>query len=408
MISTTRGGIGDAKVGATSHRILFVSPVPPFDQTSGTHQRTHLLFSALRAVGEVDVLIVQPGAETTAAAERAEATVVKATVPERNDLGRFRPNAELTARVEYELGQPMRGYALIVGRYLWAVSQLRVPDTVPILADLDDFRYRYSPCSAMVPRAIIERIRKSLAYQLSKRQLPRLASAFFASYRDKADNPGVISSVLRNVPVTSGREPTVVSDSATVLFVGSLWYRPNQEAMDWFVKLVWPRVLAVRPDATLRIVGAASRGVLSRWAASRNVETAGFVNDLRGEYARAAVVIAPIHSGGGSNIKVLEGMAYGCACVTTRFCYEALVGDLEAGVDLLVAGDERTFATHVCRLLSDRAHALRVAASGYRAVLGRFTIEHFNATAAGLALRTIDRYWAPREVRGMRDGEPRS
>lgn len=42
-------------------RILLVTPASPFEPRSGAQQRSALLYDALRALGEVDVLLLETG-----------------------------------------------------------------------------------------------------------------------------------------------------------------------------------------------------------------------------------------------------------------------------------------------------------------------------------------------------------
>ena len=56
------------------------------------------------------------------------------------------------------------------------------------------------------------------------------------------------------------------------------------------------------------MIGAASPEIRSRWEKNAGVTAPGFVDNLDAVYGAAALVIVPIHVGGGSNIKVLEAL----------------------------------------------------------------------------------------------------
>ncbi len=65
----------------------------------------------------------------------------------------------------------------------------------------------------------------------------------------------------------------------------------------------------------------------------------GWVDELAPELARAAVVVAPLRSGGGTKLKVLEALAAGRPVVATTVGAEGIeVGD---GEHLLVADGAR-------------------------------------------------------------------
>jgi GT2 family glycosyltransferase/glycosyltransferase involved in cell wall biosynthesis len=160
------------------------------------------------------------------------------------------------------------------------------------------------------------------------------------------------------------------SSTAELIFVGTMGYLPNRDAMEFFVREVLPLVRRQRPDCRLTIVGSGGRRFLSHLAEPRVVEITDRVEDLAPYYQRAHVAIAPLRSGGGSRLKILEAMALGRPVVSTRVGYEGLT--LEAGKDLLVADDAAEFAGHVLSLLADRSLWQDIANSARQTVAGRY------------------------------------
>jgi glycosyltransferase involved in cell wall biosynthesis len=368
-------------------KILLVTPASPFDRSSGAHQRTYLLYRALQASADVDVVILQPGNEITvemASAPRA----VEATVPERQDLRRFAPNRLLTEAVERALGRAAHDYDVVVGRYIWPVTQLAIPSYVPVIVDLDDFRYRYGRDAGCGPGVLFERTRKSLSHRLARRTLTRFRAAFFASRLDQTE-VDIDNLLLPNVPLHVVQKPDFRTCGEQILFVGSLWYRPNRDGVDWFLRRVWPQVLKARPGATLRLVGAATADLRQAWMRYPRVQAPGFVDDIAAEYANAAVIVAPIHSGGGSNIKILEALAQGRACVTTAFCLDAFGNLLRNQADILAAGDAGEFTSHCLALLDDRSRSAELARHGHATVLTNFTTWRFDAVVDAMLERVL-------------------
>jgi glycosyltransferase involved in cell wall biosynthesis len=148
------------------------------------------------------------------------------------------------------------------------------------------------------------------------------------------------------LPVNAKAEPD------TIVFYGRLSYIANAEAIGWFLREIFPRILAGRPSARLLVVGP-SPPVTVRRAASENVIIAGHVPDVRPYLQRACVVVCPIRFAVGTQNKILEPMAMGIPVVATS---EAIAGmAAEAGRDLLVGDDPGTFARAVVRLLGDDA-----------------------------------------------------
>jgi polysaccharide biosynthesis protein PslH len=86
---------------------------------------------------------------------------------------------------------------------------------------------------------------------------------------------------------------------------------------------------------------------------------AGFVEDLRREYADAAVVVVPLTSGGGTKLKVLEAMAMGRAVVTTSIGAEGIT--VRDGVEMEIADSAEDFTLKTARLLLEPQRAAHMA-----------------------------------------------
>jgi glycosyltransferase involved in cell wall biosynthesis len=85
--------------------------------------------------------------------------------------------------------------------------------------------------------------------------------------------------------------------------------------------------------------------------ASDRVEMKGWVDDVRLEIAKAAVVIAPLRVGGGTRLKILEAMSMAKPIVSTPEGAEGL--EVVDGRDLLLASDPQQFAAKVTQILGD-------------------------------------------------------
>lgn len=114
------------------------------------------------------------------------------------------------------------------------------------------------------------------------------------------------------------------SDLPVVLMVGNYHYAATREGAYRVLERVLPRVLERHPRAVFRFVGPGLPAVRHP-----NVQVPGFVGDLPAEYRRAAVVVAPITSGGGIKIKVIEALAMGRFLVATPKAMEGIETGLE-------------------------------------------------------------------------------
>jgi glycosyltransferase involved in cell wall biosynthesis len=134
----------------------------------------------------------------------------------------------------------------------------------------------------------------------------------------------------------------------TLIFTGSFRFPANYEAMQWFIGEVFPLVLAKIPSAELIITGDHANLPLP---SLQNVTLAGYVDDIKTLIASSTVALAPLWSGGGTRLKILEAMAIGTPVVATSKGAEGL--EAVADRHLLVADDPAEFAERVVQVLSD-------------------------------------------------------
>jgi glycosyltransferase involved in cell wall biosynthesis len=137
----------------------------------------------------------------------------------------------------------------------------------------------------------------------------------------------------------------------TLLFIGSYSYKPNVDAADFLIERVWPRVYRAMPTARLIVAGTPSNRIRGYGLDIPGVEFTGFVEDLDGLYGRSRVVCAPILSGGGTRVKIIEAAAYGKPIVSTRLGAEGL--EMRDGDELLLRDDPESFAEACLKLLED-------------------------------------------------------
>ncbi len=155
-----------------------------------------------------------------------------------------------------------------------------------------------------------------------------------------------------------------------MVFLGNMAYGLNADAVAYFVAQVLPPLLQVVPDATFDVIGPnASDDVRRRFGAS--VRFRGFVDDLSAALAEYDVMVVPLLNGGGTKLKVLDGMAHGVPVVTTHIGAEGL--GLRHGTTAWIAETPSEFVDGIVRLKRDPELAERVAASARDLVVERFS-----------------------------------
>jgi polysaccharide biosynthesis protein PslH len=102
-----------------------------------------------------------------------------------------------------------------------------------------------------------------------------------------------------------------------LVFTGKMDYRPNVDAVLWFVDAIWPLVKAARPQARFYIVGQKPHPRLDALRALPDVVLTGWVEDVQPYLRGASLYVAPLRMGSGTRLKLLEAMASGVAVVAT-------------------------------------------------------------------------------------------
>jgi len=162
------------------------------------------------------------------------------------------------------------------------------------------------------------------------------------------------------------RQPDVPRIPGSMLFTGSMDWMPNEDGISWFVETILPRIQAAVPGATLTIVGRnPTPKVKSLHAPQAGVTVTGSVPDVRPYLASHQLFIVPLRVGGGTRLKIYEGMTMGLPTVSTTIGAEGL--PVVPGEHLMLADDPESFARECIALLRDpaRSSAMGDAADHY-------------------------------------------
>ncbi len=180
-----------------------------------------------------------------------------------------------------------------------------------------------------------------------------------------------------------------------LLFVGTLVYQPNIDAVRYFHHAVLPQLQRLFPEARFVIVGKGRSPAVMALHDGMRCIVASSVPDTTPFYEHAALVVVPLRLGGGTRLKVLEALAHGKAVVSTSVGTEGL--DLRPGVDIEIADDPAAFAAVCARLLGDPAGRARLGQSGRARVLARYQWSAIAEEAARVLAPNLSVTAAPAE-----------
>jgi len=169
---------------------------------------------------------------------------------------------------------------------------------------------------------------------------------------------------------SSAESPDPNLQSRRVLFVGSMDYHANIDAVTHFAREVWPQLHARHPGLVFTIVGRDPSPEVKRLKELPGIEVTGTVDDVRPYYYDALMAVIPLRVGGGSRLKILEAMAAGVPVVSTRLGAEGI--EAEDGVSIVLADTNDDLREAASDLFENEARRKELAAGGRALVSARY------------------------------------
>ena len=398
--------------------ILSVSHVPASPPRFGAQARVHGLLTSLAKRHEVTAVSLVDEELDVGECERAMRAYCREVVLLRNPNGgggRAKRMLQLRSLLSPHSFEHFRYSAPALQQTLDQVLSRRRFDVVNLeFPYLAHFRLRQAPAGAPPPPLVIDAheiaydivrqfarsggIGRRLYAGLDFRKLRREELRAFRAAdgictcsvadeeRVHAEVPSARTVVIPNAADVEFYQPRPSDpgpDGRTIVFFGLMSTFPNIDGVLWFAREIWPRISARAPQAVLKIIGARPpRSVLD--LAGPRIEVTGFVDDLRPHLASAAALIVPLRLGGGTRLKIVEGMAMSRPIVSTTLGAEGL--EAVSGRDILISDEPGEFAASVLRILE---------APGFAASLGhaarRLAVERYAWSAAALRLERFFR-----------------
>ena len=250
----------------------------------------------------------------------------------------------------------------------------------PIVHDAHNVEYRiverYARVLGLDPRRVIY-----------EREWRRLRDYEAAMYRRSALVFAVSEIDARDIDTLAGGEAPIVAvpipvdvsgvtpigeltGDPHVLFLGTLDWPPNGDAVNFFLQDVWPHVRREVPAARFTVVGRGETALQRRWAGAPGVAFTGWVPDIEPWIRQSRLMVVPIRSGSGMRVKILDAFARGLPVVATSVGVEGIAAI--PGTHLEVADDAGAFAHATVALLRDATRARACADAARALALARY------------------------------------
>ena len=132
----------------------------------------------------------------------------------------------------------------------------------------------------------------------------------------------------------------------------------NTDAMKFFMGEIFPDIVKSKPDVRLAIAGKICGDIQNICtdihadpALMQNIDLLGYVPDLSVLYSGAKLMLCPVRTGGGTNMRLVEAMSYSLPIVTTQQCAGAL--SMQNQVNALITDDPTQYTEYVLNLLAN-------------------------------------------------------
>jgi sugar transferase (PEP-CTERM/EpsH1 system associated) len=298
-----------------------------------------------------------------------------------------------------------RDFDLCVADFLLAVPNLPRPWPLPVVLFQHNVEHliwkRLRRTAPAWQRALLElewrKVRRYESRACAQAQMTIAVSEADRALLEEIAPGATVRAVPTGVDTAYFRPSDRAEAPAHLVFTGSMEWYPNEDAILYFVDSILPAIRREIPETTFTVVGRNPSARLRAAATAAGVKVTGTVSDVRPYIAEAAVYVVPLRVGGGTRLKIFEGLAMGKAVVSTTVGAEGL--PLSSGTHLLLADEPAEFARAVVSLLRDSTRRRALGTAGRELVAQRYSwnqvAREFEArcqevlTAAGAGVRRL-------------------
>ena len=391
-------------------RVLYVSIAYPLPANNGSKMRLWAILRAIASAGHEITLASFAEPEEVAGTEQELAAVCKESEvvplhytrlsaggdylkrlravfsPSPFTLDRLR-SEEMRVRLERRLRA--RDFDVVICDNVYAAINLP-DDARPLVMNSQNIEYlilqRYVEQEGNGFKALYAQLEAAKLRRFEAAMYRRAVLAMACSSVDTEQIaqlcPGIQTAVAPNVVDVNEYTVGGEVDPLTVLYQGGMDWYPNRDALEYFVRQIFPLVQKEVPGVRLIAAGRnPAPEFRARFADVPALEFTGTVPDLRPIIARAAVCVVPLRIGSGTRLKILEGGAMGKAMVSTTIGAEGL--EFEAGSEILIADDPQQFSRDVVDLLHDPAKRQALGEAARRKVVAQYDLKALERSIAG-------------------------
>ena len=181
-----------------------------------------------------------------------------------------------------------------------------------------------------------------------------IADAEVALFKTQAESSGKVLTMGNgmNTEVFVPAKEAPKNKEPVFLFTGVMDYKPNIDAVAWFVENVWSGILSKYPLSRFIIAGMNPSAAVKKLESVKGIEVTGFVDDILPYYHQSDYFVAPFRLARGVQNKVLQAFACGLPVISTPMGAEGI--DCQKERDILIASTAEEFLSCIVRLEKEK------------------------------------------------------
>ena len=184
--------------------------------------------------------------------------------------------------------------------------------------------------------------------------------------------------IVKNGIDTKNILPVDNSNSSKMLFMGTISYYPNIDAILYFVEAILPEIRKHNNDNFFCIAGRKPPSNIQALTKSdSSIEVIANPEDMSEVARQCQMTVVPLRLGGGTRIKILHSMAMGLPVVSTSVGSEGL--EVIDGVHLLIRDNPQEFAEAVLEINSNPELREKLRTNGRKIVKEKYDWENIFA-----------------------------
>ena len=251
--------------------------------------------------------------------------------------------------------------------------------------DVDSDKWsQYADSSSLLMRYVYKRESRSikkLEAQTNKRfdecfLIAREEAQLFNTSVDSSKAITVLGNGLDFSAFYPAKEQPCAATINTVphfLFTGVMDYKPNVDAVLWFVKNCWPLIREKAPNAKFTVGGMNPIEEIKALSGRDGIDVTGFVDDILPYFHRAHAFVAPFRLARGVQNKVLQAAACKLPIITTSMGAEGI--SFASSDSMWIVDNVDSFVTACIESFENFELSQHKAQRSYQAIVSEYSWE---------------------------------